>query len=98
MSVMSLRLSDEEMSRIAGLSAKEKKDKSVVARELLDAGWTFHWLKLYHAGKISLGKAAAELGMSVGQVIDLLEEMGVGAPLRYDDYLEGFSHLKRAAK
>lgn len=93
MGVMSLRLTDDELRRISALAAQEKKEKSAAARELLDAGWTFRWLKDYHHGKISLGKAAEKLGMSVSEVIDLLSELGIQAPLRYDDYLKGFESL-----
>ena len=95
MGVMSLRLGKEEMERITRLSAQEKKERSVTVRELLDAGWTFRWLKLYHSGKVSLGKAAEKLGVSISEVIDLLAELGIEAPLRYDDYLEGFQNFKR---
>ena len=49
MSVMSLRLSKEEIMRISKLSAQKKEGKSEVIRELLQEDWIFHWLKKYHA-------------------------------------------------
>ena len=98
MAVMSLRLDKEEMDRIAKLSAQEKKDKSVAVRELLDAGWTFRWLKLYHSGKVSLGKTAEKLGVSISEVIDLLAELGIESPLRYDEYLEGLQNLRKLSQ
>jgi len=39
MSVISLRLKDGEIKRINELSRMEHKDKSTVARELIDYGW-----------------------------------------------------------
>ena len=95
MTVMSLRLGKEEMERIVRISNQEKREKSVTARELLNAGWTFRWLKLYHLGKVSLGRVAEQLNLSMSEVIDLLVELGIEAPIKYDDYLEGFEGLKR---
>jgi predicted HTH domain antitoxin len=95
MAVMSLRLGKEEIEHISKISNQEKREKSASARELLNAGWTFRWLKLYRLGKVSLGKTAEQLNLSVGEVIDLLAELGIEAPIKYDDYLEGFESLKR---
>lgn len=95
MAVMSLRLNEEEARRIATLASQEKKEKSAAARELIDAGWTFRWLLEYHRGKISLGKTAEKLRMSMSDVLDLLAELGIQNPLRYDEYLEGFQHLAK---
>lgn len=96
MPVMSLRLSDEEMSRINDASAEEHREKSAVARELLDAGWTHRWLMRYHEGRASLETVAARLGVSVSEVLDLLADLGIEAPLRYDDYLQAFEHVAEA--
>ncbi|PIU29264.1 MAG: hypothetical protein COT09_01775 [Candidatus Hydromicrobium americanum] len=95
MSVMSLRLNKEEIERISKLSARKKEAKSEVIRELIREGWVFYWLKLYHAGKVSIGKMAEELGLSVNEVLDLLAEFGIESPIRYDDYLLGFENLKK---
>lgn len=95
MSVMSLRLRKEEIEKISKLSAQKKEGKSEVVRELLQEGWIFHWLKLYRAGKVSLGKMAEELNLSVSEVLDLLAEFGIESPIRYDDYLLGLQNLRR---
>ena len=52
------------------------------------------WLKAYHDGRISVGRAGERLGMSVGEVLDALSDLGVEAPLRYDDYLAGLGNLE----
>jgi predicted HTH domain antitoxin len=95
MSVMSLRLNKEEIERISKLSVQKKEAKSEVVRELLQKGWIFYWLKLYSAGKVSVGKMAEELNFSINEVIDLLSEFGIESPIRYDDYLAGFENLKK---
>ncbi len=51
-------------------------------------------LKQYRDGKLSLGELAKSLDLSVGEVIDLLEEFGIEAPIEYEDYLKGFETLK----
>lgn len=93
MPVMSLRLNDKETRKIAVLASQEKKEKSAAARELINAGWTFRYLMEYHRGKISLGKTAEKLGLTINEVLDLLAETGVQSPLRYDEYLEGLQNL-----
>ena len=47
MSVISLRLKEREMKRINELSKMVHKDKSTVARELIEYGWEFLMIKLY---------------------------------------------------
>lgn len=95
MAVMSLRLDEEEIKKIGKIASQEKKEKSAAARELINAGWTFRWLMEYHRGKISLGKTAENLRVSMSDVLDMLAELGIQNPLRYDEYLEGFQHLEK---
>ncbi|MCL5771738.1 MAG: ribbon-helix-helix domain-containing protein [Actinobacteria bacterium] len=95
MSVMNLRLNKEEIDRISKLSAQKKEAKSEIIRELLNEGWMFYWLKLYSAGKVSVGKMAEELDLSVNEALDLLAEFGIEFSIRYDDYLSGFENLKK---
>lgn len=94
MSVISLRLKDREIKRINELSKMGHKDKSTVARELIDYGWEFLMIKLYKDGKMSLSTLASKLELSVSETIDLLAEFGVESPIDYDDYLKGFETFK----
>lgn len=94
MSVISLRLKDREVKRINELSRMVNKDKSSVARELIEYGWEFLMIKLYREGKISLGTLASKLELSVSETIDLLAEFGVESPIDYEDYLKGFDVFK----
>lgn len=95
MGVISLRLKERDFKRINELAKKEHKDKSTVARELLEHGWKFLMLKLYKEGKLSLSSLAEKLELSVSETIDLLSEFGVESPIDYEDYLEGFGVFKK---
>lgn len=94
MSVISLRLKEREMKRINELSKMVHKDKSTVARELIEYGWEFLMIKLYREGKLSLSTLATRLELSVSETLDLLAEFGIESPTDYDDYLKGFEVFK----
>jgi len=90
MSVISLLLKQKELKRLNELSELEHKDKSAVARELMEYGWEFLMLNLYREGKLSLGSLATKLELSMSETIDLLSKFGIESPIDYDDYLSGF--------
>ena len=94
MPVLSIRLDDESLQRIRELASREHKGQSAVARELIAQGWDYAMLRRYKEGHISLGKLSEELGKSVAETLDLLADLGVPAPIDYDDYLEGFETLR----
>ena len=94
MSVISLRLKEREMKRINELSKMVHKDKSTVARELIEYGWEFFMIKLYREGKLSLSTLATRLELSVSETLDLLAEFGIESPIGYDDYLKGLEVFK----
>lgn len=60
----------EELSRL------EHKDKSTVARRLIDYGWEFLMLKYYKDGKLSLEVLSRKLDLSLSETMDLLAEQG----------------------
>ncbi len=95
MAVISLRLKDRDFKRVNELSKIEHKDKSTVARELIEHGWEFLMIKLYREGKLSLSTLASKLELSVSETIDLLSEFGIESPIEYDDYLKGFEVFKK---
>lgn len=41
-------------------------------------------------GKLSLGKLAKSLDISVSEAIDMLAGFGIESPVEYEDYLKGF--------
>jgi diphthamide synthase (EF-2-diphthine--ammonia ligase) len=94
MSVISLRLKDRELKRLAELSRLMQKDKSMIARELMEYGWEFMMIRTYKEGKLSLSTLASRLDMSVSETIDLLSEFNIQSPIEYADYLKGFEGFK----
>ena len=94
MAVISLRLKERDFKRLSELSEMSHKDKSTIARELLEYGWKFLMIQNYRDGKISLSALADKLDLSVSETIDLLAKFGVESPLDFDDYLRGFEGLK----
>ena len=52
-------------------------------------------VKHYKEGKLSLTSLSEKIGLSVSETIDLLSELGVEAPIDYDDYLKGFEVFKK---
>ena len=95
MAVVSLRLKDREMKRLDELSKMSHKDKSTVARELIDYGWEFLMMKRYKEGKLSLSTLSDKLELSLSETIDLLSEFGVESPIDYEDYVKGFEAFKK---
>ncbi len=95
--VVSLRLDVEEIEILKNME-KTRKDKSAAARELIKNGWKFIILKLYREGKISTGRAAKELGISISEFIDLLKELVIRSPIEYEDFLESQKTIKQIWK
>ncbi len=94
MAVLSVRLDKESTRRIKDLARSEQRDQSAIARELIARGWDSVMVQRYREGKLSLGGLAERLGRPLGETLDVLADLGVPAPLEYDDYLEGFEHLR----
>ena len=92
--VVSLRLDEKEIEILKNFE-KTKKDKSAAARELIKNGWKFAVLRLYRQGKISTGKAAKELEMSISEFIDMLRELGIRSPVEYEDFLSGQKTMRK---
>ncbi len=90
MGVISLRLKESDLERLDELAKLEGKEKSTIARELLEYGWDFLMLKHYKMGKLSLEGLARKLDISISEAIDLLAEFGIEAPIEFEDYLKGF--------
>jgi len=95
MSVLSIRLKENELERINKLSKMRKEDKSTVAKKLMDYGWDYLMVKLYKDGKLSLGTLSERLNLSMSETFDRLAEFGVTAPVEYEDYLKGSEYLKK---
>ena len=93
MPIMSVRLDEKYLAKIKDLAGRENKDQSTVARELIAGGWDYLMIRRYKEGRLSLGRLAEQLEKSIAETLDLLADLGVPAPMDYDDYLKGFEHL-----
>jgi hypothetical protein len=69
-----------------------------VARELIAQGWDYLMLRQYKEGKLSLGRLSEELGRPMGETLGLLADLGVTAPITFEDYLLGIENLSRERK
>lgn len=87
---VSIRLKEKEIRFIEEMSKKQNIDKSTAARSLIEYGKIYLTMKLYKEGKISLGKTAKELDLSISETVDLLSEFGIESPISFDDYLKGY--------
>lgn len=87
--IITLRLKEKELGFIKELSSQENGDRSYAARKLIDYGWIYFILKNYREGKMSIGKAARELNLTITETIELLADLGIKSPITYEDYLEG---------
>ena len=94
MSVVSVRLKEDEIRCIEEAAKREGKGKGEVMRELIRYGFDYLMLKEYKEGRISLGKLAKELSLCISETIDLLAEFGITSPIDYEDVLEGYENLK----
>lgn len=94
MPIMSVRLDKKSLKKIRSLAGRENKDQSAVARELIASGWDYVMIRRYKEGRLSLGKLAEALGRPLGETLDLLADLGVPAPIDYEDYLQGYEGLK----
>jgi len=54
----------------------------------------FSMVRYYKEGKLSLEGLARKLDISISEAIDLLAELGIEAPIEYEDYLKGFEVFK----
>ena len=63
---------------------------------ILTRGRVLLAVEKYKKGDVSLGKAAQVAGLSVGQMMTLLAEIGVESRIEKDDYREGLKNLAKA--
>jgi len=91
--VVSFRFKPHELAHISKLSEQEKIDRTSAARELIEFGWVYYILNQHKSGKLSLERTAEELHVSISELIDLLANLGIRSPIRYEDYLEGLKNI-----
>lgn len=91
--VISFRFKKNELNHIDKLSNLKRLDRTSAAKELIEYGWIYFIIQQYKNGKLSLGKTAKELQISLSELIDLLAEFGIKSPITFEDYLEGLKNV-----
>jgi hypothetical protein len=98
MSVMSVRLKEEEVKILKTLAKEEHKEKSSVARELMLDGLKYKMMIAYKEGRVSISRLSRTLELNLSETIDFLASLGLSAPISYDDYLAGIEIARKAIR
>ncbi len=72
-SVVTLRLSNRNLRRVEAVQALENVDRSTLFKEFIEDGLRDKVASLYAKGKISAGRGAEILGISLREFLELLE-------------------------
>ncbi len=72
--VVTLRLSKRALQRLEAIRTIEKTDRSTLFKEFIEDGLRKRTVKLYSAGKLSAGRAAEILDISLREFLELLEQ------------------------
>jgi predicted HTH domain antitoxin len=75
--VVTVRLSKRNLRRVEAVRALEDVDRSTLFKEFIEDGLQERVVRLYEKGKISSGRGAEILGISLREFLELLERKGV---------------------
>jgi predicted HTH domain antitoxin len=81
-STVTVRLSKRILSRVEAVQALENIDRSTLFNELIEDGLRDRVVRLYEKGKLSAGRGAEILDISLREFLDLLEHKSVA--INYD--------------
>lgn len=90
---MSIRMDRENFEFLNELTKEGKTDLSKTVRDLVTRGRVLLAVEKYRTGEASLGKAAKLAGLSVGQMMLTLSELGVESRIEKEDYLQGLRDI-----
>jgi predicted HTH domain antitoxin len=72
--VVTLRLSKRALQRLEAIRTIEKTDRSTLFKEFIEDGLRKRTVKLYSVGKLSAGRSAEILDISLREFFELLEQ------------------------
>jgi predicted HTH domain antitoxin len=72
--VVTLRLSKRALQRLEAIRTLEKTDRTTLFKEFIEDGLRKRTIKLYTAGKLSAGRAAEILDISLREFLEILEQ------------------------
>jgi predicted HTH domain antitoxin len=80
--VVTVRLSKRDLKRVEALRVLEDVDRSTLIKEFIEDGLRRRVVDLYQRGKLTAGRAAEVLGVSLREFLGTLESEGV--PVNWD--------------
>ena len=80
--VVTMRLSRRDLEKIEAVRAVEKVERSTLLKEFIEDGLSRRAVGLYRDGKLTSGRAAEILGVSLREFLEMLERAGV--PVNWD--------------
>ncbi len=72
-SVVTVRLSKRNLRRVEAVRALENVDRSTLFKEFIEDGLRDRVVRFYEKGKLSAGRGAEILGISLREFLELLE-------------------------
>jgi predicted HTH domain antitoxin len=91
---LSIRINDQDYDFLSALAKEEREDVSKKVRELVDLGRVMLAIEKYRKAEASLEKSARLAGVSISQMMEILQRFGVELNLEYEDYLAGLKSLR----
>ena len=80
--VVTVRLSKRDLERVEALRVIEDVDRSTLIKEFIEDGLRRRVVDLYRKGKVTVGRAAEILGVSLREFLEILEREGI--PVNWD--------------
>jgi predicted HTH domain antitoxin len=75
--VVTIRLSKRDLERVEAVRALEDVDRSTLIKEFIEDGLRRRVVDNYKRGKLTAGRAAEMLGISLREFLEMLEREGV---------------------
>ena len=75
--VVTVRLSKRDLERVEALRVLEDVDRSTLIKEFIEDGLCRRVVGLYQRGRLTAGRAAEVLGVSLREFLEMLEREGV---------------------
>jgi predicted HTH domain antitoxin len=80
--VVTVRLSKRDLERVEAVRVLEDVDRSTLIKEFIEDGLRRRVINLYRGGRLTAGRAAEILGISLREFLEMLE--GEGVPVNWD--------------
>jgi predicted HTH domain antitoxin len=80
--VVTVRLSKRDLERVEAVRVLEDVDRSTLIKEFIEDGLRRRVVDNYERGKLTAGRAAEILGLSLREFLEILEREGV--PVNWD--------------